>query len=94
MNKVNKEFGRSLPMQTLFEAATVEQLAAAVDRDDPDGPSRLVTLQAEGSRPPVYCWPGLGGYPMNLRPLASRLGIDRPVIGVQVTGPRLLVHRV
>lgn len=86
MNKVNKEFGKCLPMQTLFDAASVEKLAAAVDRRDPDGSSRLVTLQAEGSRSPVYCWPGLGGYPMNLRPLASRLGIDRPVIGVQAYG--------
>src|SRR4029450_12702493 len=34
----------------------------------------------------VYCWPGLGGYPMNLRLLADRIGIDRPVYGVQAYG--------
>ncbi|MEV0188066.1 amino acid adenylation domain-containing protein [Kitasatospora purpeofusca] len=35
---------------------------------------------------PVFCWPGLGGYPMNLRLLAERLGTERPFLGVQAHG--------
>jgi thioesterase domain-containing protein len=35
---------------------------------------------------PIYCWPGLGGYTMNLRLLASRLDIGRPFYGVQAHG--------
>ncbi len=51
-----------------------------------DPASRLVRLHAAGARPPVFCWPGLGGYTMNLRHLAEELGIDRPFYGVQAYG--------
>lgn len=85
INKINREFRGSLPLQVLFESPTIEALARRVDRNRVDA-SRLVRLRADGSRPPVYCWPGLGGYPMNLRLLASKLDIDRPFFGVQAHG--------
>ncbi|MFG3052653.1 amino acid adenylation domain-containing protein [Kitasatospora sp. NPDC048239] len=46
--------------------------------------SRLVPLHRAGAGRPVFCWPGLGGYPMNLRLLASTTG--RPFYGVQSHG--------
>lgn len=48
--------------------------------------SRLIPLSTEGSLPPVFCWPGLGGYAMNLRLLADRTAGDRPFHGVQSHG--------
>lgn len=86
INKINRSFEAALPLQILFEAATIEKLAQRVDRSDGHESSRLVPLQAQGAGKPVYCWPGLGGYPMNLRPLAERLGTDRPFFGVQAHG--------
>lgn len=90
INRINKIFSSALPLQALFESPTVEQLARRVDdlgaggRDDAD--SRLVRLHDSGSGRPVFCWPGLGGYPMNLRLLAGRLDADRPFYGVQAHG--------
>ncbi len=86
INKINKAFQRSLPLQVLFEAPTIEKLALKVDGEDAEPSSRLVRLQPEGSKRPVYCWPGLGGYTMNLRLLASRIGLDQPFYGVQAHG--------
>ncbi|WP_171163613.1 amino acid adenylation domain-containing protein [Streptomyces sp. I05A-00742] len=87
INRVNRTFAASLPLQALFESPTVEQLARRVDGTAGEGDgSRLVRLREEGSRSPVFCWPGLGGYPMNLRLLAGRLDIDRPFYGVQAHG--------
>ncbi|MFD5827863.1 amino acid adenylation domain-containing protein [Lentzea sp. NPDC060358] len=84
VNRINKDFGTTLPLQVLFESPTVEQLARRVDGLH-DGPvSRLVPLQPSGDATPVFCWPGLGGYPMNLRTLASRS--ERPFYGVQAHG--------
>ncbi|HUQ57304.1 amino acid adenylation domain-containing protein [Lentzea sp.] len=84
VNRINKDFGTSLPLQVLFESPTIEQLARRVDGLH-DGPvSRLVPLQPGGDATPVFCWPGLGGYPMNLRTLASRS--ERPFYGVQAHG--------
>ncbi|MEV6977752.1 amino acid adenylation domain-containing protein [Kitasatospora sp. NPDC093806] len=92
VNRVNREFGTRLPLQVLFECPRLADLAARIDGatriDGAAGggaaAARLVPLSREGAGDPVFCWPGLGGYPMNLRPLAGRSG--RPFYGVQAHG--------
>ncbi|MEV7275500.1 amino acid adenylation domain-containing protein [Streptomyces sp. NPDC093111] len=87
ITKINREFTEaSLPLQILFEAPTIEKLAHRVDGAAATPASRLVRLHADGAQSPVFCWPGLGGYTMNLRFLAEELGIDRPFYGVQAHG--------
>ncbi|MFD5083777.1 amino acid adenylation domain-containing protein [Kitasatospora sp. NPDC058406] len=89
VNRVNREFGTRLPLQVLFESPGLADLAERIDRSGAAGgsggpASRLVPLHRGGAGDPVFCWPGLGGYPMNLRPLAGRAG--RPFYGVQTYG--------
>jgi len=86
VNRINREFGCSLPLQVLFESPTIADLAVAVDDEHGDPSSRLVRPQRRGAGRPVFCWPGLGGYTMNLRPLAGQLDLDRPFYGVQAYG--------
>ncbi|MCY0935186.1 amino acid adenylation domain-containing protein [Streptomyces sp. H34-S4] len=86
INQINREFSKSLPLQVLFESPTIEKLARRVGSGDLEQPSRLVPLQPGGSARPIHCWPGLGGYPMNLRLLAEKMGTDRPFYGVQAHG--------
>ena len=86
INKMNKEFQRALPLQVLFESPTVEKLAHRLDALSGGPSSRLVRLHGDGAKKPVFCWPGLGGYTMNLRLLAGRVGLDRPFYGVQAHG--------
>jgi len=86
INKINREFRSTWPLQVLFESPTIEALAVKVASRTVEPSSRLVRLQGEGSGRPVYCWPGLGGYTMNLRSMASRLGTDQPFYGVQAFG--------
>ncbi|QES07558.1 amino acid adenylation domain-containing protein [Streptomyces venezuelae] len=86
VTRVNRAFGARLPLQVLFERPTIEKLAHQLDGAAAAPASRLVRLHAAGAQPPVYCWPGLGGYTMNLRHLAEEIGIDRPFYGVQAYG--------
>ncbi|MEH0579745.1 amino acid adenylation domain-containing protein [Streptomyces sp. B21-108] len=86
VSRMNRAFDGTIPLQVLFEAPTVEKLAARLDADTSAPLTRLVPLQPLGTGTPIHCWPGLGGYPMNLRPLAAALGADRPVHGVQAHG--------
>ncbi|MFH8628163.1 amino acid adenylation domain-containing protein [Streptomyces vietnamensis] len=86
VTRINREFGASLPLQVLFERPTIEKLAHRLDGAAATPASRLVRLHAAGAQSPVYCWPGLGGYTMNLRHLAEEVGIDRPFYGVQAHG--------
>ncbi|MCP3061448.1 amino acid adenylation domain-containing protein [Myxococcus sp. K38C18041901] len=86
INKLNRLFQTTLPLQVLFEASTVEQLARKVEARDAQPASRLVHLRERRQRRPIYCWPGLGGYTMNLQLLASRMGTERLFYGVQAHG--------
>lgn len=88
VHEINASLGLNLQLQVIFEYTTIEALARSIDTLCPDdgAGSRLVPLQAQGEGRPIYCWPGLGGYPLNLRPLAARLGHDRPFHGIQASG--------
>jgi len=83
INRINRATGSSLPLQVIFAAPTIEALAAAV-ADGTETVSRLVRLHGGDAAAPVFCWPGLGGFTMNLRALAERSGA--PFYGVQAHG--------
>ncbi|SDU70443.1 thioesterase domain-containing protein [Amycolatopsis keratiniphila] len=85
VNRINREYGTRLPLQVVFECPKLADLAARIGEDSAGPSSRLVPL-ATGEGRPVFCWPGLGGYPMNLRSLASESGLGRPFYGVQAHG--------
>jgi len=87
INKLNAEFGTTLPLQVLFESPTIEGLARRVEGLDGEESFRLVPLRPDdGTTEPIYCWPGLGGFTMNLRLLAEETAGDRPFYGVQAFG--------
>ncbi|MEW9553343.1 amino acid adenylation domain-containing protein [Nonomuraea sp. NPDC050783] len=86
VNRVNREFGTRLPFQALFESPRLTELAARVDAGQAAPSSRLVPLGRAARGRPVFCWPGLGGYPMNLRLLARHAARDRSFYGVQAYG--------
>ncbi|MER6527321.1 amino acid adenylation domain-containing protein [Streptomyces sp. NPDC001508] len=86
VNRINREFGLRLPLQVVFEHPKLADLATRIEDDGAAPSSRLVPLHAEGTGRPVYCWPGLGGYPMNLRLLAREAGAGRPFFGIQAHG--------
>ncbi|GAA2214522.1 hypothetical protein GCM10009850_099870 [Nonomuraea monospora] len=88
INRINAEFGTRLPFQVLFESPRLSDLAGRIDAGLGTPSSRLVPLSEPGvlEGRPVFCWPGLGGYPMNLRLLARRAVPDRPFYGIQAYG--------
>jgi phthiocerol/phenolphthiocerol synthesis type-I polyketide synthase E len=85
--QIEKSFGVKLPLATLFEAPTIEELARILRRDDsPTGWSSLVAIQPSGSRPPFFCIHGAGGTVLIYRELAERLGPNQPFYGLQAIG--------
>ena len=86
VNKINREFGTQLPFQVVFECPGLGDLAARIAGNRTEPAWRLVPLHAESTGSAVFCWPGLGGYPMNLRLLGRETGLGRPFYGIQAYG--------
>jgi thioesterase domain-containing protein len=85
--EIERIFGRTLPLATLFRAPTVGQFAAILRRPE-HAPSwsPLVLLAGGGEQPPLFLAHAIGGNVLNYRDLARGLGGDRPVYGLQALG--------
>ncbi len=88
MSAIEKSFGASLPLSTLFESPTIEKLADSLQRIQNDTPpwSPLVAIQATGAKQPFFCVPGGGGTVMYLYHLAEQLGSDQPFYAFESAG--------
>ena len=86
--QIEKIFNVKLPLATLYDAPTVLELAQILrgETSSSSGWSPLVTIQSEGSRPPIYCFHGAGGNVLNYRELSKHLGPDQPFYGLQSQG--------
>ncbi len=87
MYGIERAFGNTLPISTLFQAPTVEQLAALLRRDGWSSPwSSLVPIQTGGSKPPFFCIHGIEANVIRFYALAKYLGPDQPVYALQAQG--------
>jgi thioesterase domain-containing protein/acyl carrier protein len=87
MAQIQRTFGKILPLATLFEAPTIEQLADILRRQtDSLRWSPLVAIQPQGSSQPFFSMPGAGGSVFYFHALARRLGLDQPFYGLQARG--------
>ena len=100
--QIEKKFGTSIPLATLFQSGTVETLAKVLyqeqelvsghqvlisDKEKSKTPwSSLVEIQPNGSKPPLFCIHPLGGEILCYRNLALHLGSEQPVYGLQPQG--------
>ena len=79
--------GKKLPLATLFQAPTIEQLANVLRQKDWVGPwSSLVAIQPGGTKPPFFCIHAHGGDVLFYRDLAQHLGPDQPFYALQAQG--------
>ena len=85
--QIEKQIGRNLPLATLFQAPTIEQLAEVL-RKDGAAPrwDSLVPIQPGGMRPPLFCVHGAGGEVLFYHDVVRKLGPDQPVYALQARG--------
>lgn len=85
--QIEKTFRVKLPLATLFDAPTIQELAGILRSEAPSkGWSPLVAIQDSGSRPPFFCVHGAGGNVLIYRELSRNLGPDQPFYGLQSQG--------
>jgi amino acid adenylation domain-containing protein len=84
MAQIQNQFGRSLPLASLFEGATIAQLAGVLRRDpDTSRWSPVVQIQSGGARRPFFCIHPIGGSALVYLNLARYLGKDQPFYGLE-----------
>jgi thioesterase domain-containing protein/acyl carrier protein len=84
IDRIEGDFGITLPLGVIFEAPTVRGLAAAVQsRNATPSWRSLVGIRERGSRPPVYLVHGLGGEIGYFYNLPQYLHPEQPVYGLQ-----------
>jgi thioesterase domain-containing protein/acyl carrier protein len=85
--EIQKITGKNLPLATLFQTPTIEQLATALRQDGwkPNW-APIVAVQPHGSRPPFFCVHGGFGGVLFYGQLARCLGAEQPLYGLQAEG--------
>ena len=85
--QIEKTLERNIPLSTLFQSPTVEQLAEVL-RDEAGSSRRtsIVEIQSGSSKPPFFCVHACNGPVLFYRDLARHLGSDQPVYGLQAAG--------
>jgi amino acid adenylation domain-containing protein len=81
--QIEQELGLALPMSALFEAPTVERLAAAVRCSSGIIQRQIFAIQPVGRNHPFFC---MGAGPL-FRSLALGLGPDQPFFGFPMPPP-------
>lgn len=87
MNQIQQQFGQSLPLATLFQSRTIEQLASLLRQNiSSSSCSPLVAIQSNVSQQPLFCVHGIGGNVLNYFDLARCLEPNRSFYGLQAKG--------
>jgi amino acid adenylation domain-containing protein len=80
-------FDKHLPIATLFQGATIAELAQLIRHHEaPTTWPTLIPIQLRGSRLPLFCLPGIGSNVFSFHALVAHLDKDQPSYGLQPPG--------
>jgi len=84
--EIEQEFGRSLPITTIYDAPTVAELAGLIEADAAPEFSPLVSLKEGDGSAPFFIVHGIGGTVIELSALGRNIRIPGPVYALQARG--------
>ncbi|MCR8556138.1 amino acid adenylation domain-containing protein [Mucilaginibacter sp. BJC16-A38] len=87
MSRIEKLTGKRLPLATLFDHSTIEQLAVRIKSDSKSITwESLVPIKPKGSKMPIYIVHGAGLNVLLFNALAMNMDKEQPVYGLQAKG--------
>jgi amino acid adenylation domain-containing protein len=88
MSEIEKEFGRSIPLVSLFQGATIAHLAGVLGQDVAAiSWPLIIQIQPGNAKPPLFCVSTPNVNALGYVALARHLGVDQPVYGLQAQYP-------
>jgi thioesterase domain-containing protein len=87
VKRIQRTFERELPVNILFEAPSIEQLAKLLRNDPTARPPAVIAWRERGSVPPLFCLPGAAGDLVTLRDLWLQLPDNQPIYGIDYPFP-------
>lgn len=86
--QIENIFGKKLPLPTLLQAGTIEQLALVIQNESSDTWSSLIKIAAgnPAQKPPLFCIHAIGGGALYYRDLVEYLDPQQPVYGLEARG--------
>jgi amino acid adenylation domain-containing protein len=84
--RIRGELGLQMPLAALFQAPTIERLAARLRQGSSSTRSPLVPIQPRGDRRPLFLVHPAGGSVLCYRELAQALDPAQPVMGLEAPG--------
>ena len=89
-NQIKKQLNQALPIATLFQSPTIEELAQLLRQNQKQGNaitwSSLVAIQPYGKKKPLFIVPPAGTTVIKLKDLPRYLKPDQPLYGLQYLG--------
>ncbi len=85
--RIRKQFGKELPLATIFQAPDIRKLAAIINQKDKVvNVSCLVPIQPHGTKPPLFCMHAGAGNVLFYKDLSKNLGMEQPLYGLMARG--------
>lgn len=86
--QIENIFAKTLPLATLLQAGTIEQLASVIQQKElsPPWSSPIVIQPGNSAKTPLFCIHAIGGGALYYRNLAKYLDPDQPVYGIEARG--------
>ncbi|MCZ6587230.1 MAG: AMP-binding protein, partial [Alphaproteobacteria bacterium] len=82
--QIEREIGRRVPLSILYEATTVAEMAACIEKND--RPEIVFPIRSKGHRPPFFSVHATGGEILDQMGLSRHLGEDQPFYALQAIG--------
>jgi amino acid adenylation domain-containing protein len=88
--RIEDRFGVRLPLASLFQSATIAELAAMIDAERGQARKRVwssvVPMRPQGERPPFFLIGWVGGQLIGYQALVEKFPEDVPLYGLQAPG--------
>ncbi|MFP5271127.1 amino acid adenylation domain-containing protein [Coleofasciculus sp.] len=83
VNQIKKIIGTDIPLVTLFQLATIEEIANSLrSQKDISAKSSIVPIQPHGLKPPLF----FANSPSAARKLSTYFGNEQPIYGLSIFG--------